>query len=82
MLSRTQLEERGYSQAYIDARMKVENLCCQIGSGSFRYKKLMELYDAIENEYVDREPEGAELFKGIYRSRVKRLYGESMRNKC
>jgi hypothetical protein len=82
MLSRTQLEERGYSEAYIDARMKVENLCRQIGTSALNNDEAIELYDAIENEYVNRESEGAELFRRIYRSRIVRLCGEFVGNKC
>jgi hypothetical protein len=82
MLSRSQLNERGYSQAYIDARMKIENLCCHIGSDFQNNEKTMEIYQAIENEYINQEPERAELFKKIYRSRVERLCEESVRKKC
>jgi len=73
MNGRKNLEERGYSKAYIDARIKIDNLCCNIQAKTISSRDAMLYYDQLEFEYLKIEPEQCELFRGIYRQRIERL---------
>jgi hypothetical protein len=62
-----------FSDAYLEARREVDELCRKIVLGVVTPERAMESYDQIEDLYAKREPSNLEFFRMIYRSRVDRL---------
>lgn len=65
--------KRGYSDRYLNARARVDDLCRRIVVGGISTEQAMKLFEQIEDGYSYGEPEHVDLFKMIYRSRVVRL---------
>ena len=66
-------DKRGYSDCYLDAREKIDDLCRRIMTSGMTAERALRSYEQVEAEFADEEPENADLFKLIYKSRVVRL---------
>jgi hypothetical protein len=64
---------RGFSDRYLGARAKIDDLCRRIVVRHISAEQAMKSYEQIEAEYADEEPENIDLFRMIYRSRIARL---------
>ncbi len=74
-------DKRGFSDAYLGARAKVDDLCRRIAVSGITTEVAMKSFERIESEYADEEPAYIELFRMIYRSRIVRLVNQiSCRN--
>ncbi len=69
-------DKRGFSDAYLGARAKVDDLCRRIVGSGITTEVAMRSFEQIESEYADEEPEYIELFRMIYRSRIVRLVNQ------
>lgn len=65
--------KRGFSDRYLEARAKIDDLCRRIVISHISTEQAMKSYEQIEAEYASEEPENIDLFRMIYRSRVVRL---------
>ncbi len=65
--------KRGYSDCYLDAREKIDDLCRRIAVSGITTEGAMKSFERIESEYADEEAEHIDLFRMIYRSRIVRL---------
>ena len=65
--------KRGFSDRYLDARERVDDLCRRIVVKHIPAEQAMESYEQIEAEYANEEPENIDLFRMIYKSRIARL---------
>jgi hypothetical protein len=65
--------DRDYSDSYLDARAKIDDLCRRIVVRQVTTEQAMKSYERIENEYAGVEPGRVDLFRMIYRSRIARL---------
>lgn len=63
----------GYDSPYIKARKEIDDLCRMITKGEITIDKANSIYDGIEAQFASRNPERADLFRMIYKSRVSRL---------
>ncbi len=66
-------DKRGYSDRYLDARAKIDELCRRIMVSGLTTELAMKSYEQIEAEYAGEEPEYVDLFRMIYRNRIVRL---------
>ena len=69
-------DKRGFSDAYLDARAKVDELCRRIVFSDITTEGAMKSFERIESEYADGEPEHIDLFRMIYRNRIVRLVNQ------
>ncbi len=69
-------DKRGFSDAYLGARAKVDDLCRRIVGSGITIERAMKSFEQIESEYADEEPEYIDLFRMIYRSRIIRLVNQ------
>ncbi len=65
--------KRSFSDRYLDARAKIDDLCRRIVVSDITTEQAMKSYEQIETEYAGEEPEHVDLFRMIYRSRIIRL---------
>ena len=65
--------KRGFSDRYLDARARIDDLCRRIVTSGLTNEQAMKSYEQIEAEYAVEEPENVDLFRMIYRSRIVRL---------
>lgn len=66
-------DEKGYSVPYLAARRRIDGLCEKITLRLVSPEEALATYDRVEADFLKEEPQTADLFTMIYRSRVKRL---------
>ena len=66
-------DKRGYSETYLAARLKIDDLCDQIKKSEIFETDALDSYSLIADNFLKEESQKAELFTMVYESRIKRL---------
>lgn len=66
-------DKRGYSESYLAARLKIDDLCDLIKRSKIFEADALDSYSLIADNFLKEESQKAELFNMVYESRIKRL---------
>ena len=66
-------DRRGYSESYLAARLKIDDLCDRIRKSGITEAVALDSYSHIADNFLKEESQKAELFSMVYESRIKRL---------
>jgi len=69
-------DKRDFGDSYLDARIRLDRLCGKIIEYRIVSNEAFEEYDSIESDFLKEDVEKTELFKMIYKHRIKRLVGQ------